>query len=57
MLARSVFEETKKHLREGTLRGEEYPLEGVVENIVTGQPVPVGTGSVDLTPKFGTEDE
>jgi len=57
MLARSVFEETKKHLREGTLRGEQDPLEGVVENIVTGQPVPVGTGSVDLTPKFGTEDE
>lgn len=56
MIARSVFEETKKHLREGTLRGEEDPLEGVVENIVTGQPVPVGTGSVDLEPKF-TPDE
>lgn len=57
MIARSVFEETKKHLREGTLRGETDPLEGVVENIVTGQPVPVGTGAVDLKPKFGTEDE
>ena len=53
MIARSVFEETKKHLREGTLRGETDPLDGVVENIVTGQPVPVGTGSVDLKPKFG----
>jgi len=53
MLARAVFEETKKHLREGTLRGETDPLDGVVENIVTGQPVPVGTGSVDLKPKFG----
>jgi len=55
MLARSVFEETKKHLREGTLRGETDPLEGVVENIVTGQPVPTGTGSIDLSPKFGEE--
>jgi len=35
MLARSVFEETKKHLREGTLRGEEDGIDGVVENIVT----------------------
>jgi DNA-directed RNA polymerase subunit A" len=57
LLARAVFEETKKHLREGTLRGETDPLEGVVENIVTGQPVPVGTGSVDLKPKFGEEKQ
>jgi DNA-directed RNA polymerase subunit A" len=57
LLARAVFEETKKHLREGTLRGESDPIEGVVENIVTGQPVPVGTGAVDLKPKFGGEEE
>jgi DNA-directed RNA polymerase subunit A" len=57
LLARAVFEETKKHLREGTLRGETDPLDGVVENIVTGQPVPVGTGAVDLKPKFGGDDE
>ena len=55
MIARSVFEETKKHLREGTLAGEEDELEGVVENIVTGQPVPVGTGVVDLKPSFSDE--
>jgi DNA-directed RNA polymerase subunit A" len=57
LLARAVFEETKKHLREGTLRGESDPIEGVVENIVTGQPVPVGTGAVDLKPKFGGDEE
>jgi DNA-directed RNA polymerase subunit A" len=57
LLARAVFEETKKHLREGTLGGEEDPLDGVVENIVTGQPVPMGTGAVDLKPKFGEEDQ
>ena len=55
IIARSVFEETKKHLREGTLGGEQDPLEGVVENIVTGQPVPVGTGIVNLKPSFNTE--
>ncbi len=55
ILARSVFEETKKHLREGTLGGEEDELEGVVENIITGQPVPMGTGTVDLKPSFGKE--
>jgi len=55
MLARSVFEETKKHLRQGTLRGEEDEIEGVVENIITGQQIPMGTGVVDLKPDFNTE--
>lgn len=55
ILARSVFEETKKHLREGTLGGAEDEIEGVVENLITGQPVPVGTGIVDLKPSFSTD--
>jgi len=57
LLARSVFEETKKHLRQGSLRGETDELDGVIENILVGQPVPVGTGAVDLKPKFAPEDE
>ncbi len=57
LLARSVFEETKKHLREGSLRGETDDLEGVIENILVGQPIPVGTGAVDLKPKFAPEEE
>jgi DNA-directed RNA polymerase subunit A" len=57
ILARSVFEETKKHLREGSLRGEDDQLEGVVENILVGQPVPVGTGMIDLKPKFTPEED
>lgn len=57
ILARSVFEETKKHLREGTLQGERDDLQGVVENIIVGQPVPVGTGQVDLKPKFEADEE
>ena len=56
LLARAVFEETKKHLREGSLKGETDPIEGVVENIVTGQPVPVGTGEVDLKPGFQADE-
>lgn len=56
LLARSVFEETKKHLREGSLRGETDPLDGVVENLLVGQPVPVGTGMIDLKPNFNTQD-
>jgi len=56
MLARSVFEETKKHLREGSLKGEQDPLEGVVENIITGQPIPIGTGQIDLKTGFENQD-
>jgi DNA-directed RNA polymerase subunit A" len=55
ILARSAFEETKKHLREGTLQGETDELEGVVENIIVGQAVPVGTGRVDLKAGFSGE--
>lgn len=55
MLARSAFEETKKHLIQGSLREEKDELEGVVENIIVGQSVPVGTGEVDLRAGFGEE--
>lgn len=55
ILARSAFEETKKHLREGTLQGESDELEGIVENIIVGQAVPVGTGMIDLKAGFSEE--
>lgn len=55
ILARSVFEETKKHLREGTLGGEVDEIEGVVENLITGQPVPVGTGKINLKPSLNSD--
>ncbi|MDY6769889.1 MAG: hypothetical protein SVU88_02850, partial [Candidatus Nanohaloarchaea archaeon] len=51
VLARSAFEETKSHLTGAALKGETDPLDSVVENIIVGQQVPVGTGSVDLTAK------
>ncbi len=57
ILARSAFEETKKHLVQGSLKGEKDDLEGVAENIIVGQKVPVGTGTVDLKPGFGAQED
>lgn len=48
VLARAAFEITTQHLFEAAERGEEDPLNGVVENVLIGQPVPVGTGTVKL---------
>ncbi|ACS34426.1 DNA-directed RNA polymerase subunit A'' [Thermococcus gammatolerans] len=49
VLARAAFEITTQHLFEAAERGEVDPLNGVVENVLIGQPVPVGTGIVKLT--------
>ncbi|EEB74115.1 DNA-directed RNA polymerase subunit A'' [Thermococcus sp. AM4] len=49
VLARAAFEITTQHLFEAAERGEVDPLNGVVENVLIGQPVPVGTGIVRLT--------
>ncbi len=57
ILARSAFEETKKHVTTGSLRGETDELDGVIENIMVGQAVPTGTGTVDLQAGFQTEEE
>jgi len=48
VLARAAFEITTQHLFEAAERGENDPLNGVVENVLIGQPVPVGTGIVKL---------
>ncbi len=48
VLARAAFEITTQHLFEAAERGELDPLNGVVENVLIGQPVPVGTGMVRL---------
>lgn len=50
-LARAAFEETEKHILNAALRGEVDTLRGVAENIIIGQPVPVGTGMVKLMVK------
>ncbi len=49
--ARAAFEETTKHLIEAAFKGEKENLTGVVENIIVGQPVKVGTGIVELLMK------
>ncbi len=49
--ARASFEETTKHLLDAALNGEKEKLQGVVENIIVGQPIKVGTGVVDLVMK------
>ena len=49
--ARASFEETVKHLLEASFSGEIENLEGVVENIIVGQPIKVGTGRVSLVMK------
>ena len=54
VLARAAFEETEKHILNAALRNEIDPLMGVAENIIIGQPIPVGTGTVELGYKAPT---
>jgi DNA-directed RNA polymerase subunit A" len=49
--ARASFEETTKHLLDAAFKGEIESLTGVVENLIVGQPVKVGTGIVELLMK------
>ncbi|OWT33880.1 DNA-directed RNA polymerase subunit A'' [Methanobrevibacter sp. 87.7] len=48
VLARAAFEETGKHLLRASIHGEVDKLTGVIENIIIGQPIPLGTGSVNV---------
>ena len=52
VLARAAFEETKKHLTKAAVKGESDDLQGVLENIMINQIVPIGTGSYDLIGKL-----
>ena len=51
VLARAAFEETEKHILNAAMCGEIDTLGGVAENIIIGQPIPVGTGTVELAIK------
>lgn len=55
VLARAAFEVTVKHLLDAAAHGEEDALEGVTENVIVGQPVPLGTGIVELFMRFSKE--
>jgi DNA-directed RNA polymerase subunit A" len=48
VLARANFEETKKHLINASFYGETDMLKGVIENVLVGGIVPIGTGMVRL---------
>jgi DNA-directed RNA polymerase subunit A' len=48
VLARAAFEITVPNIVEAAIRGESDPLEGVTENVIVGQSIPVGTGLVEL---------
>ncbi|NHJ03986.1 MAG: DNA-directed RNA polymerase subunit A'' [Candidatus Heimdallarchaeota archaeon] len=48
VLARASFEITVKHLLEACLIGEADELKGITENVIVGQVIPLGTGSIDL---------
>jgi len=53
VLARASFEITTKNLLESSARGETDKLEGIIENVIIGQPIPLGTGMVKLSMKEG----
>jgi DNA-directed RNA polymerase subunit A" len=51
-LARAAFEVTVRTLMEAAVRGEEERFRGVVENIIAGKYIPIGTGIVKLLMQF-----
>ena len=55
VLARAAFEETGKHLLHASIRGEVDDLTGIIENIIIGQPIPLGTGSVGVKRDYKNE--
>ena len=55
VLARAAFEETGKHLLHASIRGEIDDLTGIIENIIIGQPIPLGTGSVGVKMDYKKE--
>ena len=55
VLARAAFEETGKHFLHASIRGEVDDLTGIIENIIIGQPIPLGTGSVGVKMDYKNE--
>lgn len=48
VLARAAYEVTVNHLLDAAIHGEVDDLNGVIENVIVGKPVEIGTGDVDL---------
>ncbi|MFP4403040.1 MAG: DNA-directed RNA polymerase subunit A'' [Candidatus Woesearchaeota archaeon] len=51
VLARASFETPIKHIVTASLMGSVDPLNSVIENVMINQPVPLGTGLVNLVAK------
>ncbi|MFB6125388.1 MAG: DNA-directed RNA polymerase subunit A'' [Halanaeroarchaeum sp.] len=56
VLARAAFEVTVNHLLDAAIYGEADDLDGVIENVIVGKPVKLGTGDVDLRMSARTSD-
>jgi DNA-directed RNA polymerase subunit A" len=51
VLDRAAFEITVDNLLMAGVKGEYEELDGVVKNVIVGQPIHLGTGVVELTMK------
>jgi DNA-directed RNA polymerase subunit A" len=57
VLSRAAFEETIKHLIRASIRNEIDEFKGLFENVMVGQPAPVGTGMFELLVRGVEENE
>lgn len=57
VLARAAFEITVDHLLMAGVKGETEELSGIVENVIVGRPVRLGTGMVELVMKKPSEEK
>ncbi len=48
VISRAAFEVTVKHLLDAALYGKRDELKGVIENVIVGQPIKLGTGGIEL---------
>ena len=48
VLARAAFEVTVNHLLDAAIHGESDDLDGIIENVIAGKPISLGTGDVKL---------
>lgn len=56
VLARAAFEITVDHLLDAGVKGEKDELEGIVENVIVGRPVKLGTGIVEVVMRRELEE-
>jgi DNA-directed RNA polymerase subunit A" len=57
VLARAAFEITVDHLLKAGIHGEVEELTGIVENVIVGKPVVLGTGMVELVMNRAKEEK